>query len=244
MNGMKQTTTRPASRTGRGRAGADPARHTAAQRRRRAGERTALPEIPQTDMTPQVRSAVMGLMDELDRLKDELTAAHERVSLLENMADEDPLVPVLNRRGFVRELERALAYVKRYGTEASLIYIDLDDFKAINDAHGHAAGDAALRHVAALLIENVRRSDLVGRLGGDEFALVLHRAGLEVARSKALRLVEDIAARPFSHDGAEIGLALSVGSTDLRDGDTVADVLDRADREMFRHKTGRKRRTG
>ncbi len=241
---MKRNEAKPVSGAGRAERSAEAARRNPTPRRRRPGERASLPELPQTDMTPQVRSAVMGLMDELDRLKDELTAANERVSVLENMADEDPLVPVLNRRGFVRELERALAYVKRYGTEASLIYIDLDDFKTINDAHGHAAGDAALRHVAELLTVNVRRSDLVGRLGGDEFALVLHRAGLDVARGKALRLVDDIAAHPFSHDGVEIALALSVGSTDLRGGDTVTDVLDRADRQMYRHKSRRKPETG
>ncbi len=241
---MKQNEAEPASGTARGRPSADAARRAPARRHRRPNEGAILPEIPQAEMTPQVRSAVMGLMDELDRLKGELTAANERVSQLENVADEDPLVPVLNRRGFVRELERALAYVKRYGTTASLIYIDLDDFKAINDAHGHAAGDAALRHVAELLTGNVRRSDLVGRLGGDEFALVLHRADLHVAESKALQLVDSIAAHPVTYDGAEINLALSVGSTDLRAADTVTEVLERGDRAMYRHKSRRKRATG
>ena len=89
----------------------------------------AIPALAGEDMPPQVRSEVMKLVDELDRLKDELVAANERVSELEDMADEDPLVPVLNRRGFERELERTLAYVKRYKTPVTLVYLDLDDFK-------------------------------------------------------------------------------------------------------------------
>lgn len=238
---MKRNQAKRLSEAERGRANADASRRTSALPRRLASERGAPAEIPQAEMTPQVRSAVMGLMDELDRLKDQLTAANERVSKLETMADEDPLVPVLNRRGFVRELERVLAYVKRYGTTASLVFVDLDGFKAINDVHGHAAGDAALRHAAEFLLENVRRSDLVGRLGGDEFALVLHRADLVNAESKARRLVETVGAHPLVHGGAEIRLALSAGCTELTASDTVAQVLERADRAMYRHKSRRKR---
>src|SRR5262249_59142591 len=82
-------------------------------------------------------------------------------------AETDPLTDLPNRRGFERELRRSLAYVKRYGASAALLYLDLDGFKAVNDRYGHAAGDAMLKAVAMVLSRHVRDSDLVARIGGD-----------------------------------------------------------------------------
>ena len=107
---------------------------------------------------------------------------------MEERADIDPLLDIFNRRGFDRELKRTLAYIDRYGTEAALVYIDLDGFKAVNDRHGHAAGDAVLRRWRGRLTNNVRASDVVARLGGDEFAVVLWNAGETQATTKAREL--------------------------------------------------------
>ena len=197
-------------------------------------------ELADEDMSPQVRSTVMRLMDEVDRLKDELFAANERVSSLEGMADEDPLVPVLNRRGFERELGRTLAYVARYGSTVTLVYLDLDDFKAVNDRFGHAGGDAALRHFSDILLANVRGSDLVGRLGGDEFAIILHRADLDAAAAKAARLSEQVDNNPARFDGQEIGLSVTIGTAELCAGDSVESVLQRADTAMYEGKALRR----
>ena len=86
-----------------------------------------------------------GLRAEIKRLQEELILAKAKISELEERADVDPLLDIFNRRGFERELKRTLAYIDRYGTEAALVYIDLDGFKAVNDRHGHAAGDAVLQ---------------------------------------------------------------------------------------------------
>ncbi len=204
-----------------------------ARRQRAAKTNTAMAD---EEMTPQVRSTMMRLMDELDRLKDALVAANEKVSKLEDIADEDPLVPVLNRRGFERELGRTLAYVSRYGSMVTLIYLDLDDFKGVNDRYGHAGGDAALRHFTEILLANVRGSDLVGRLGGDEFAIILHRADLSAAASKASKLSEEVSSRPAHFDGQEIYLGITAGTTELRAGDTIESVLKRADKAMYEGK--------
>jgi len=182
---------------------------------------------------PQPRSQVMQLMNELDRLKSELCDANERVNELEAIADEDPLVPVLNRRGFLRELERTLAYVTRYKTQVSLVYCDLDEFKAVNDIHGHAAGDMALQFFAKFLVDSVRRSDLVGRLGGDEFAVVLHHADQAMAMAKASHLANDLTNQRIVHKGRDISLSMSVGATELQANDTIADVMERADNAMY-----------
>jgi hypothetical protein len=100
---------------------------------------------------PPKRSApsqAMRLVAEVERLECELAAMRAQVAALEACAEIDPLTNLANRRGFERELKRACAYVKRYGTSAALIYVDLDDFKRVNDRHGHVAGDAMLRGVA------------------------------------------------------------------------------------------------
>ncbi len=107
---------------------------------------------------------------------------------LEATAVVDAVTGIFNRRGFDRELERSLAYVKRYGTRAALFYIDLDGFKPVNDQHGHAAGDAILRAVAAMLTRSVRASDTVARLGGDEFGLILWNLNEGDAAAKAWAL--------------------------------------------------------
>jgi len=198
-----------------------------------------LPDIARTEMEPQIRSAVMQLMDELDRLKDELSSANKRVSQLEDMADEDPLVPVLNRRGFDRELERTLAYAKRYDTTVSLIYLDLDDFKSINDRYGHAGGDAALKHFGTILMSNVRGSDLVGRLGGDEFAVILHHADIEAAIIKAAQFTDQMANSPVRFGDVEFYISMTAGATALRHGDTAESVLERADAAMYEGKRAR-----
>jgi len=226
---------RPASR----RAPGDPA---AASARRQRAEPPPTADIPTAELTPRVESAVTRLMRELDRLKDDLLSAQERVNALETVADEDALVPVLNRRGFHRELDRVLAYRKRYGGAVSLVFMDLDDFKAVNDTYGHAAGDAVLRHVALLLLANVRRSDLVGRIGGDEFALVLHHADQAAAQAKTDRLTALVGSVPVTHDGQLIPVGLSAGVAELTDFDTTATALRRADRAMYANKEERRRR--
>jgi diguanylate cyclase (GGDEF)-like protein len=219
-------------------------------------KKTALQERPEVGAGPAARSSkrapgpraaessiasLSQLMAELDRLKAELTVSQERVSELENKAHEDALLPVMNRRGFDQELERTLAYIKRHGTDVSLIYIDLDDFKSINDVHGHGAGDAALLHLTDILIANVRRSDIVARLGGDEFAILLQRADENAALMKADQLARGLASSGLIYEGKEIPMSLTAGTTQLRSGDTSVAVLARADKLMYADKTRRKR---
>src|SRR5260370_12159133 len=98
-------------------------------------------------------------VDVVAQLETALAAARARISKLELLREVDALLNILNRRGFERELARALDYVKRYQAVAALVYIDLDDFKQINDRYGHAAGDEVLKTVARMLIHTVRSSD-------------------------------------------------------------------------------------
>ena len=134
------------------------------------------------------------------RLRRELEASRARIAELEARVDIDPLTDILNRRGFERELKRSLAYVKRYGTSAALLYVDLDDFKPVNDRHGHAAGDAVLKAIAAALVRNVRASDVVARIGGDEFAVLLWNVSGPDAAAKAAALEAAVYSTPVRWD--------------------------------------------
>jgi diguanylate cyclase (GGDEF)-like protein len=188
---------------------------------------------------------IAELRAENARLKASLAAASARITELEFRADIDALTGVRNRHGFERELKRSLAYVTRYGTPAVLMYLDFDDFKAINDHHGHGAGDTVLRNVTALLLQNVRASDVVGRLGGDEFAILMWNLDVPLAEAKARRLEAVISQARIDYmgaDGVAIGLTVGVstGVAALEAGVSFSQVLDAADRAMYAQKRGRK----
>jgi diguanylate cyclase (GGDEF)-like protein len=181
-----------------------------------------------------------SLLAENERLKRELAVARARVSDLEARADVDPLLDVLNRRGFERELKRALAHIKRYGTEAALMFVDLDDFKGVNDRYGHGAGDALLKAVARELVGHVRASDVVGRLGGDEFGVLIWHAGEEQALAKARELESLIARVVIIHGKARIEAAASVGMALLVADTTPEDMIGAADHAMYARKQERR----
>ncbi len=192
--------------------------------------------IPEAELTPKVRTAIMGLLLDVDRLRQELEVQRERVRHLETLADQDALVPMANRRAFVRELARMIAFAERYETPASLLYFDINRLKEINDTLGHAAGDAVIRHVASTLIGNVRESDIVGRLGGDEFAVLLCHADQPAAENKASVLAATIESQPFAWEGDPIPLQIAYGSYTFKGGEDPAVALDAADRAMYARK--------
>jgi diguanylate cyclase (GGDEF)-like protein len=185
------------------------------------------------------RAVAMQLAAEVKRLELELAAAQRRMALLEARAEIDPLTELVNRRGFERECRRALAYVKRYGASAALVYLDLDRFKLINDRHGHAAGDAVLKAAAMVLARQVRTSDLVARIGGDEFAALLWHIGESDALAKARALEAAVACMTPAHGGTTLTIGASAGVAMLLPLDTPASVLERADRAMYGRKSAR-----
>jgi diguanylate cyclase (GGDEF)-like protein len=204
------------------------------QKRARIGEEPAAKRPPR-------RAAAVQLAAEVERLAAELAASRARISELEERIDVDPLTGTLNRRGFERELKRSLAYAKRYGASATLIYLDLDDFKPVNDRHGHAAGDAVLKAVAAALVRQVRASDVVARIGGDEFVVLLWNVSDANAAAKAAALEAAVYATPvrFAHSTLVVGASAGVAS--IGPLDTPADVLGRADADMYARKAERRR---
>jgi diguanylate cyclase (GGDEF)-like protein len=174
------------------------------------------------------------------RLRARLADARKQIADLKQRADMDALLDIQNRRGFERELRRSLAYVKRYGATAALLYLDVDGLKPINDGHGHAAGDAALKAIARELIDHVRMSDIVARLGGDEFGILLWNLEPADAEKKARALEASIDALPLTFRGRTLQLGISAGVTMLNDTDETADVLTRADTAMYQRKLERR----
>jgi len=183
---------------------------------------------------------LVTLLGEIERLNAALKAEQAKVRELEASADTDALTEVFNRRGFDRELKRTLAYIKRYWTRAALICIDLDGFKPVNDRHGHAAGDAVLKAVAAVLTRHVRASDVVARLGGDEFVVLLWHLGETDAERKARVLEAAVDRTTATHAGTTLSVGASVGAALLLPLDQPAEVLERADRAMYARKAARK----
>ncbi len=107
------------------------------------------------------------------KLTKRLAQAQRHIARLEAHADTDFLLDIPNRRGFERELNRSIAYVKRYRASAALLIVDVDRLKPINDGHGHAAGDHVLKTIVGVLSQSIRESDMIARLGGDEFGILL-----------------------------------------------------------------------
>ena len=179
-------------------------------KRRRSGRAVGKVAPPRTTAAkaPAPRSRPPAAPDPtrpaLRRLRAQLARAQAQINELEAAADIDFLLEIPNRRGFERELDRSIAYIKRYQASGALILLDVDRLKPINDAFGHAAGDQVLKSIVAALLRHVRASDVIGRLGGDEFGLLLWNLSETDAHAKAASL-EQISRLPFL-EAAETGV--------------------------------------
>jgi len=172
-----------------------------------------------------------------------LAEAHARIVELEGLAHVDELTGALNRRGFLRELDRAASYSKRYAIPVALALIDLDGLKPINDSLGHPAGDAVLRHVARVLAAHIRASDVVARLGGDEFALLLWHATDSIADAKMAALQALLAESPARWRSAQVPVRFSYGTVAVVPGAETAGLLEQADARLYAAKAARTGRT-
>jgi diguanylate cyclase (GGDEF)-like protein len=176
------------------------------------------------------------LIREIGALRCRVAELQDRVEQLDLLAHQDALTNLPNRRGFMRELDRLVARVARYGDSAAMLFVDLDGLKLINDSFGHRAGDEALVQVANLLSHGVRRSDLVARIGGDEFGILLENTDEPNAHETATRLVNLIGSCVFAHDGETLPLSVAIGVGMITGEESPEAVMAHADREMYRRK--------
>ncbi|HEY0912038.1 MAG TPA: diguanylate cyclase [Bradyrhizobium sp.] len=190
------------------------------------------PEAKPDDAKPAIR-----------RLRAQLARAQARIDELQASADTDFLLEIPNRRGFERELNRSIAYIKRYQASGALIVLDVDRLKPINDAFGHAAGDQVLKAVVGALLDQVRSSDVIGRLGGDEFALLLWNLSDTDARAKAALLEQTIDGLSFVFRGHTVTAGVSAGVALLGPQAEAGRALEEADRAMYLRKAQRRHET-
>lgn len=169
--------------------------------------------------------------------------ANEQVTLeLRTIAERDPLTGVFNRRSFLTLLDKCISQADRTNTALSIMLIDLDHFKRVNDTWGHKSGDEALRHFVAVAVHSVRNGDIIGRIGGEEFAILLPNTGLTEAGAVAERLRGDVAAKPLDNEQGDIPLTVSIGVTHHYNIEAPEVTLHRADNAMYlAKKNGRNR---
>ena len=172
-----------------------------------------------------------------------VTAARRLTNELTYHANHDVLTGLDNRRAFEFRLERAVANAAEQGSQHSLVYFDLDYFKAVNDAAGHVAGDELLRQLAAVLRRQLREQDMLARIGGDEFALLLANVTPEQAAHASEKIRSAVADFAFEWQGEVFHIGASIGRVDFSDGSMlVSDLLVRADEMCYSAKTSGRNR--
>jgi diguanylate cyclase (GGDEF)-like protein len=224
-----------------------PTRATAAKAKkgRKAGG-TRSKAVPKRHVRPAPRSASVAAdagsrsRATIRGLRSKLKDAERRIAELEAAADTDFLLEIPNRRGFERELARAIAYMTRYRASGALIVLDVDRLKPINDSFGHAAGDEVLKAIVGTLKRQVRASDVLGRLGGDEFALLLWNLSETDAKAKAAMFEQAIDDLSFSFRGQHVTAGASAGVALLGPHANAAHALEEADAAMYVRKAHRR----
>jgi diguanylate cyclase (GGDEF)-like protein/PAS domain S-box-containing protein len=161
------------------------------------------------------------------------------------LVEHDALTGLLNRRGFVREVTQAMAYARRYGGGGAVLFLDLDDFKSVNDTHGHLAGDEVISEVARVMLHRLRETDVCARIGGDEFAVLLPHTNAEEARVLCGSLLGAVRDRCEAALGEGLRVTMSIGVTTFREPAkdlTADDLLMDADVAMYSAKESGKDR--
>ena len=207
-------------------------------RNKRAGRAKRGSNAPRERALREPVPASLGV--EIERLREQLKTSEARIEQLEKSAHEDALTGLLNRRGFERAFAQAIAYLKRYGGSAALLYLDLDRFKPVNDEYGHAVGDVVLQEISRLMMGSVRASDIAARLGGDELALVLWNLDATQMAAKTRSLEDLVSNASFEVQGAKLDVGVSIGGVMLAAEDTLSSALQRADAAMYARKKERK----
>ncbi len=193
--------------------------------------------------TKKVQKNVLNYRNDLLAARAEAEAAQSQITQLETQlqemgekAHEDHLTGILNRRGFDSAYQRATSYALRNHTPLCFALLDIDNFKQLNDTHGHHVGDNALRHLVAAVKETVRLEDVVSRYGGEEFAILLPNTELKEATQAISRIRRYMTKKFFLHDNNRLLITFSAGVAQLYPGESQEDLFKRTDEALYRAK--------
>lgn len=196
-------------------------------------------------LSTSLRSLLLriGFVERLSQAAEAKAAEEARkfaddIASLRKLAETDPLTNLLNRRAFMETGIDAMRYYQRYNRPIATLVIDIDHFKFVNDAHGHAAGDAVIRRTGELIAQTLRETDKVARFGGEEFVVLLREVSEHEAHELAERIRMIIAESRISFDGKELSITVSIGCAAVTGHDRdVEELIERADRALYAAKS-------
>jgi diguanylate cyclase len=198
------------------------------------------------DVTRETRSVQMQTMrsrDEMVAARREVEQAEARIHSLESQLEqlselvrEDQLTGSLNRRGLEDVYQREAARADRNGTPLCIAMLDLDNFKALNDTHGHSVGDEALVHLVKVVKQTLRTTDVIGRYGGEEFLILLPDTAIEEASAVLLRLQRELTKRYFMQNNERLLITFSAGVALRAKGEEQSTLVKRVDEALYRAK--------
>jgi diguanylate cyclase len=204
------------------------------------------------DIMRETRTAqydALKARDEMIFARQEVQKAEARVQSLESqlvqmseLVREDQLTGSLNRRGLDETLTREITAANRRGTPLCIALLDLDDFKRLNDTHGHSAGDEVLVHLVKVIKDTLRKLDVIARFGGEEFLIVLPETPPEEAMSTITRVQRELTKRIFMHNREKLLITFSAGIALMAQGEGQSDMIKRADAALYRAKNAGKNR--
>ncbi len=181
-----------------------------------------------------------SLKSELEAARRVLEKQRKAIESIQELSKKDHLTGLYTRRYMNEVLDECLYNFKRYKSIFSIIMLDLDDFKKINDTYGHLAGDEVLRSIGSILLRNTRQTDVSIRYGGDEFIIILPETKLEDAVVVAKKLKNKLASITFKKGNVEFKCTASIGVTQVKEGDTLESLLERVDKALYETKKTKK----
>lgn len=187
-------------------------------------------------LKPNEQFLSTNMNDRAEMLARENMQLKARIAELERLTAMDTLTPLFNRRYLMQELDRWCWRAHRYGGTFGLLYLDVDRLKAVNDTHGHVAGDAVLCGIAEALSSATRKSDVIARMGGDEFAVLLDSISTEKLQDKVASVRRQLTALLVKTAGPTLKIDVSVGHCLIESGSRASEVLIEADRAMYADK--------
>lgn len=199
---------------------------------------------PAADETPAIGKFAEAASSLVAEISDHLRRQDRRIAELEALATTDELTKILNRRGFETQLAHELHVARRHGVGGVMIFVDLDEFKPINDTYGHATGDEVLRAAATIIGGQIRGTDYVGRLGGDEFAILLPRSNKRNGVRRAQELDKKLNNAYASWNEIQIPIKASCGVHMYAADAELEELLASADKAMYKIKMERKAKQG